>query len=269
MSPSDDELFPAAPPRKVALVVEYDGTMYAGFQLQANACTIQGELEQAIARLTQERVRIHGAGRTDAGVHALGQVAAFTTGSCLPCDTLVKGLNHFLPQGISVREAYDVPLAFDPRRHARSRTYRYTILSHATPSPLRERYAYRMAEPLDHQAMSVALRWLEGTHDFGPLSGPVPAGKSTVRHIMSTALCKDNDLVYFEVEGNAFLPHQMRRIAGLLVAVGTGRASPEAACAIMSGHTSPDLARRASVTLPAHGLCLMKVKYEDFPPNAY
>ena len=257
-----------AAPRTVALIVEYDGTRYAGFQLQANAPTVQGELERAIARLTLASARVHGAGRTDRGVHAQSQVATFSTGSHLPCWTLVRGVNHFLSADIAVREAYDVPPTFDPRRHARSRVYEYTFLNRIHPSPLRERYAYRVAEPLDDEAMRVALRSLEGEHDFACLSGPVPYGNSTVRNVCATRLWRKEEIVQFDVEANAFLPHQMRRIAGLLVAVGTGRLSPEGVRAIMKGHSDLWVPEKVP-TLPPQGLCLMQVNYEDFPPYGY
>ncbi len=254
--------------RKVALVVEYDGTRYAGFQVQADAPTIQGELERAIARLTLADARVYGAGRTDSGVHAMGQVVAFSTSSTLPCDTLTRGLSHFLPADIAVKAAYDVPSTFDPRRQAHSRVYRYTFLPRLTPSPLQERYAYRVAGSLDDEAMGVALRHLNGTHDFATLTGAVAAGKSTVRNVYATRLWREENLVRFEVEANAFLPHQMRRIAGLLLTVGTGHLSPEEIPSVLDGHA--DLQHMQPVaTLPPQGLCLMQVNYKDFSFNGY
>ena len=254
--------------RRVGLVLEYDGTAYAGFQAQANASTIQGELEEAIARLTLAPARVYGAGRTDAGVHALGQVAAFPTGSKLTCAALVSGLNHFLPADIAVQAAYDVPPSFDPRRHALSRVYQYTFLNRAVPSPLLERQAYRVAAPLDDGAMAVALRLVNGRHDFAALCGPVPAGKSTVRNVHSTQLWRDGEMVRFEVEANAFLPHQMRRIAGMLESVGSGWLSLEGVLTLLNGTNTPAITDHIT-TAPAQGLCLMQVKYEDFPPYAY
>jgi tRNA pseudouridine38-40 synthase len=248
--------------RNVALVLEYDGTRYGGFQLQSNATTIQEKLEQAIELLTQKAVRVHGAGRTDQGVHALGQVASFSTESELSCERLIGGLNHFLPEDIAVHAAYDVSAAFDPRRDALSRIYRYTFLQQRTRSPLGERYAYRISEPTDDEAMRVALRSLEGEHDFACLSGQVAPGKSTVRQLYATKLWSEESLMRFEVEANAFLPHQMRRIAGLLLAVGTGRLSPEGSRAMLDGHIAPGL-ETAVKTLPPQGLCLMRVNYED------
>ena len=255
-------------PRKVALMLEYDGTQYAGFQVQANALTIQGELERAIARLTLAEARVHGAGRTDQGVHAQGQVAAFSTGSALPCTALVSGLNHFLPADIAVQAAYNVPSGFDPRRHALSRVYQYAFLNRAVPSPLMERRACRVAAPLDDEAMAVSLRLLIGRHDFAPLSGALAAGKSTVRSIYAARLWREVELVRFEVEANAFLPHQMRRIAGLLLAVGSGHLSPEGVWGILDGHSNLRAMEKLA-TAPPQGLCLMQVKYEDFPPYAY
>ena len=252
--------------RNVALLVEYEGTRYGGFQLQSNAPTIQGELGRAMERLTLEPARVHGAGRTDQGVHALGQVAVFSTGSELSCERLIGGLNHFLPDDIAVHAAYDVPAGFDPRRDALSRVYRYTFLQQGIRSPLGERYAYRVSEPTDDEAMRVALRSLEGEHDFACLSGQVTSDKSTVRRVYATKLWREDSLTRFEVEANAFLPHQMRRIAGLLLAVGVGRLSPEGSRALLDGHVAPGPEIEVT-TLPPQGLCLMRVNYEDFPPE--
>ena len=252
--------------RKVALILEYDGTRYAGFQLQSNAPTIQGELERAIGKLAMTPARVYGAGRTDSGVHAKGQVAAFDTDSPLDCPALIRGLNHFLPEDVAVKGAYDVQATFDPRRHASSRLYTYTILNRDTPSPLWERYACRVAGYLDMEAMGTAMRCLEGEHDFALLGGPVAHGQSTVRNIINARLWQEGELVHYEIEGNAFLPHQMRRIAGLLVAIGKGRLSIDTVPGTLEGRVNPW--RTGKVTsMPPHGLCLTQVKYKDFPPD--
>lgn len=254
--------------RTVALLVEYDGTRYAGFQLQARGPTVQGELESAIARLTLTPTRVRGAGRTDSGVHAKGQVVAFSTASTLPCTAMVSGLNHFLPVDIAVQAAHDVRSGFDPRRHAKSRTYRYTILKRATRSPFWERYAYRVTEPLDEESMRRTLKLFEGVHDFAAFSGPVASGRSTVRQVYATRLWCQNNLIRFEMEATAFLPHQVRRIVGVLVAAGTGRISPKEVSDALEG--GGDRARLSvAPTVPPQGLCLMQVKYEDFPPNGH
>ncbi|MBI2171216.1 MAG: tRNA pseudouridine(38-40) synthase TruA [Chloroflexi bacterium] len=254
------------PCRNIALVVEYDGTGYSGFQLQRNATSIQGELERAVAGLTQEPTRMRGAGRTDAGVHARGQVVAFLTTTALPCETIVKGVNSFLPMGIAVQKAYDVPLGFDPRRHARSRVYRYTILRRDRPSPLNERYAHRVAVGLDVEAMKMALALLHGSHDFAALGGSTGPGRSTVREVFSARLWQEDELLHIEIEANAFLPHQMRRTAGMLASVGAKRLSLEGVKAILEGHAGPEH-RKLMPTLPPQGLCLMEVRYKDFPPH--
>ncbi|MBI4340295.1 MAG: tRNA pseudouridine(38-40) synthase TruA [Chloroflexi bacterium] len=247
------------------MVLEYDGTNYAGFQLQANAPTIQGEMEKAVACLSRERVRVQGAGRTDAGVHAQGQMAAFATASNLPCEVVRRGLNHYLPPDIAVQAAYDVPLSFDVRRHAVSRVYRYTILNKATSSPLLARFAARVKEPLDAKAMGLALALLHGEHDFALLASSPGPGKSTVREVFNTRLWQEDKLIHVEVEANAFLPHQMRRTAGLLVSFGAGRISLEEVAALLDGHADCSVARWAP-TMPSRGLCLTQVKYKDVPP---
>lgn len=251
--------------RRIALIVEYDGTGYSGFQYQKAAATIQQRLEEALAHLTQARVRVHGAGRTDAGVHAKGQVVAFDTESTLPRSTFVSGLNHFLPADIAVQRAFSVDRTFDPRQRAKSRVYRYTLLRRRTPSPLRERYAYRVSRPMDVDAMRIALKSLEGRHDFVRLSTAVEKGKSTVRHVVATRLWEEGELVQFEVEANAFLPHQMRRIAGLLISVGTHKMPLQAVPAVVQGCPGEEYVQQIPTVSP-QGLCLMDVRYEEFPP---
>ncbi len=253
---------------KAALIVEYDGTRYHGFQDQPELGTVQFEIESAIERLTSEKVRVRAAGRTDSGVHAKGQVVAFSTGNMLPSPKLISGLNHFLPQDIAIKEAYHTNSGFDPRRHAVSRLYEYAIINSQWRSPLRERYAARVQEQLDEVAMSRALKYLEGVHDFVNFSGPVSPGMSTIRNIWSTSVQRKDDIVRLKVEANAFLPNQMRRIAGLLVAVGTRRVLAEGALETLEGTIDPwssGLAR----TMAPQGLCLMQVNYKDFPPNGY
>ena len=192
--------------RRIGLVIEYDGTGYAGFQRQANAPSIQEELENAIESLTTVRATVRGAGRTDAGVHALAQVVAFDTESVLPTERVVAGLNHYLGEQIAVRAAYDVPLSFDPRRHARARVYRYRLLEGHTPSPLRRGVTHRVARGLDTEAMHLAATGLVGEHDLRAFSGPQPSGKSFVRRMTRATVSRDKDEVVVELEGNAFSP---------------------------------------------------------------
>lgn len=246
-------------------MVEYDGARYCGFQLQTSAPTVQGELETAVAQLTGDPARVQGASRTDSGAHASGQVVALSTRSTLPIQTFVGGLNAYLPPDIAAREAHQVDPRFDPRRDATSRVYRYTIINRRARSPVWEHWAHHVTEPLDIEAMSVALRSLEGIHDFAPFCGRVPAGQRTVRRMMATRVWQEEERVLVEIEANAFLPGQVRRTVGALLQVGTGRLSPEAIGAMANGRSN----RLATEAKPAKGLCLLRVNYKDFPPHEY
>ena len=196
---------------RLALVVEYEGTAYHGFQYQVNACSIQEEIEEAIQRVTGERLRVRGAGRTDAGVHAMGQVVAFDTGSSHPPSIMVSALNAHLPDDIGVRAAYRVRNDFDPRRDAISRTYRYTILNGPSPSPLLRRTAHHVRGRLDVGRMDEASQQFVGTHDFARFATTLDeAERSTYRRIYETAVTRKRDIVAFEVKGSSFLPLRAR-----------------------------------------------------------
>lgn len=249
---------------RLALIVEYEGTAYHGFQSQANAPSIQEEIEKAIGNLTGELVRVKGAGRTDAGVHARGQVVAFDTESEHSPETFVKAMNHYLPEDIAVRQAHRVRDDFDPRRHAVSRTYRYTVVRSPTPSPLMQRQACMVDEALDVPSMRGAARMLEGEHDFRRFAGPLEReGASTIRRIDAASIIEDGNILKFDFVGNAFLPHQVRRMAGALLDVGRGRIKISDFEKIVAGKCGEAVAH----SLPPQGLCLMKVTYPDFPPK--
>ena len=243
---------------RVALIVEYDGTEYHGFQYQTNAPSIQEELEKAIASFTGERVRVRAAGRTDAGVHATGQVVAFDTTSAHGLETVVQAINYYLPGDIAVKAAYHVSETFDPRRDALSRMYRYTVLNRATPSPLGRRTACLVSGPLDVSKMQEASKRLVGVHDFCRFSGPLEnRNASTIRHIYEANVNRAGEIVEFEVLGNAFLPHQVRRMAGSLVNVGRDGLSVDEFTLMVDGGNTGAVAP----SLPPAGLCLMKVTY--------
>lgn len=242
--------------RRIALLLEYDGTAYRGSQYQENGPSIQAELEAAINNLTAERVRAAFAGRTDAGVHALGQVAAFDTASRLAPAEFVRGLNHFLPEDIAVVDAAGVPEAFNPRRDARSRLYRYRIINRPERSPLERNRAWHVPKPLDVAAMAQAARLLEGTHDFAAFAGPYEG--STVRTLRRCDVTASGQHVVIEAEAQAFLPHQVRRLAGPLVDVGLGRAGAAAVRRWLE-EAKPSSAGPAA---PAHGLYLVRVEYD-------
>jgi len=244
---------------RMALVVEYDGTGYCGSQLQAEHPTVQSELEKALSSLTGERVRVSMTSRTDAGVHARGQVVSFRTDAGLPLEAFVHGSNHYLPDDIAVRSAHKVPLAFDPRRMAASREYTYTMLNSGTRSPLTARFAHRIAANLDCAAMVRACEALVGVHDFASFASEIGGEpeKSTVRHVFHAGVQRNGELVVFSIAANAFVRHQVRSTAGALVQVGLGKMRAEEFGRLLEIR-QPGL---AGPTLPACGLCLERVTY--------
>lgn len=203
------------------LVVEYDGTAYHGFQWQPNVPTVQGVLEDALARVTGQRVRVVGAGRTDAGVHALGQVVSCNLARSYDPGALQRALNGVLPPDVAVVEAAWVAPGFHARFSARSRVYRYLIVNRDAPSPLRRGYTWHVREPLAVERMDAAVRRLVGRRDLAVFTGP--GARSTVRDVLRAGCWRDDDTVVVEVEANAFLPHMMRHLVGALVQVGRGR----------------------------------------------
>ncbi len=247
--------------RKIALVLEYDGTAYAGMQFQKNAPTVQAVVEEAVLALTGAAVRVKAAGRTDAGVHAKGQVTVFETTSELPDERFHSGLNHYLPNDVAVKAAYSVGKDFDPRRDATARVYRYTLLNRKGRSPLRRAFAYHVPLPLDIAAMHQALASVEGERDFACFSGYVEASKSTVRRLMRTEVWREGDEVHLELEGNSFLPQQVRRMAAAVLEVGLGKMT----IAGFQVMTESSIRGIAALVLPAHGLCLREVHYKEFP----
>ena len=243
---------------KIVLIMEYDGTRYHGFQFQAELPTIQGETEKAIWKLTGERIRVIAASRTDAGVHARGQVASFRTGSHLPPQTFVKGLNYYLPQDIAIKAAYKVENSFNVRRDAISREYNYYILNSPTRAPLRQGFSYHIDRPLDIEAMNRACQALIGEHDFASFATCLEAGlKSTIRRVYQASVKKESEVAIFNMVANSFLPHQVRNTVGALIKVGLGKMSIDEFYSIIEAK-KPGL---AEPTVPAHGLCLFKVNY--------
>jgi len=243
---------------KIVLIVEYDGTRYHGFQLQANQPTIQRELEEALWKLAGERVRVLAASRTDAGVHAKGQVVSFRTKSLHSPETFIKALNYYLPKDIAVKAAHRVKDSFNVRRHAVSREYNYYILNSLTRSPLKERFYYLVPGHLDVEAMNRACQVLIGEHDFASFVGSSEvAVKSTVRRVYRAEMRKDGELVIFNMVANSFLMHQVRNTVGTLIRVGRGEMSGDEFYSILEAK-KPGL---AWPTAPARGLCLMQVNY--------
>lgn len=243
---------------RVVLIIEYDGRCYHGSQLQAGPATIQGEIERAVRGLTGERCRIATASRTDAGVHARGQVVSFRTDSLLPEQTLVKGINYYLPRDIAVKAAYRVADSFDVRRNAVSREYNYYILNGLTRSPIWRGFSHLVGEHLDIEAINEACQALLGEHDLASFASRIGVEKKcTVRYVYRAVMERQGELAVFNMVANSFLPHQVRNTIGLLIKVGLGRVSASEFCSIIEARV-PGL---AGPMAPACGLCLMRVNY--------
>src|SRR5688500_1805010 len=242
-------------------VIEYDGTAFAGSQVQPNARTVQGELEKALNRLIGEAVRVHLAGRTDAGVHATGQVAAFCyrraprRGGGLP--ELQQRLNAALPPDLAVRSLRAARPGFDPRREARWRVYRYRILMNGARHPLERYRTLEIDDRIDVEAMAAAAARMVGERDFAALGSHVRG--RTVRHLAEVRVTRRGDLVEVRVTANAFLRRMVRSMVAILLAVGQQRLAPEAVDGLLDGN------RRAmhGQAAPPHGLTLERVIYES------
>jgi tRNA pseudouridine38-40 synthase len=246
--------------RNVALRIQYDGTDFVGSQWQNNGRSVQGELEGAWEQLTQERRRVNMAGRTDAGVHALGQVANVRTETELDLATIGRGMNAILPEDVAVLTAWDVPHDFHARHTAIRRDYRFLIDNGPVASPLLRRHAIHNARHLEIAPMQTALETLLGSHDFAAFAGGQQEG-STIRTCYRAG-CETIDLwgqavIAVDLAANAFLRHMVRNIVGTLLMVGEGKLDAEGFATILAGGDR----RKAGRTAPAHGLYLMSVSY--------
>jgi tRNA pseudouridine38-40 synthase len=251
---------------RIKLTVEYDGTEYVGWQSQANAPSIQSELAKALKALLGEEVEPVAAGRTDSGVHAMGQVVAFSTEKALPLKAYWMGLNGLLPPDISVVKAEEVPADFDPRRWASGKRYRYLVSNRRARSPLRRRTHWELFSPLDVEAMAAEAPLLLGRHDFSAFRAADCQAKHAVRELTSLSVSgKSGDEIVFEVAGTAFLKHMVRNIVGSLVHIGKGRRPSGWLASVLE---AKDRAQ-AGPTAPAHGLCLVEVFYDRRPPAAF
>ena len=242
---------------KIALVVEYEGTRYHGFQWQASGPTIQDELEWAIRKLDNKASRVVAASRTDAGVHAKGQVVSFWTRSTLSESTLVKALNCHLPADIAVKAACKVDANFNVRRDALSRVYNYYILDSDTPSPLSRNFALFLPRQLDIEAMNETCYIIKGEHDFISFAGSLDGIRDTVRTIYEAEVRRRAKFVVFHVVANSFLRHQVRNIVGLLIRLGLGKKNVDYFRSVMEAKTLG----LAGPAVPPCGLYLMKVNY--------
>lgn len=238
-------------------VVEYDGTGYHGSQFQANALTIQEATEQALAKVSQEHVHIRFAGRTDAGVHATGQVVDFWTTWRHSVADLQRAWNAVLPADIVIRQLRPAPPDFHSRHSARSRIYRYSIWNQPIRSPHHRRTHWHVKQRLDAERMAEAGQVLVGEHDFRAFGAPMQPDGPTVRRVERVAVWRETDEVFVEIEANAFLRRMARRIVAALASVGQGRLTRDELAGILR---SADPARFQGAA-PAHGLCLIRVEY--------
>jgi tRNA pseudouridine38-40 synthase len=242
---------------RFAVGVEYDGSGYAGWQQQEEAPSVQRELAAALSRVLNHSVEVTAAGRTDAGVHARGQVAHFDTIAERTERALVLGANTLMPPGISLRWARSVAEHFHARYSAEARTYRYCILNRWSRSALAVGRAAFVHRRLDVDRMQAATAYLVGTHDFSALRAAECQARSPVRNLSGLVVRRVGDFVLLEVTANAFLHHMVRNIAGLLMHIGHGEADPAFAAEVLAGRDR----RRAPATAPAGGLYLWRVHY--------
>jgi len=241
----------------ILLTIAYDGTNYSGWQVQPNGLAVQQVVEDALLKLLGERVQVRSSGRTDAGVHARGMAAAFTTGRNIPLRAFVEGTNRYLPDDISVQDACFVPSTFRPIADALAKHYRYTILNSAVRSPLDRFYSWQVRESLDISAMVEAAGYFIGRHDFAAFRASNCVARTTVRRMDAVDISEREGFIIIDVTGQGFLKYMVRVMAGTLVDIGRGRFVPEHVRRLLL-----DLDRKkAGVTAPACGLCLMKVFY--------
>jgi tRNA pseudouridine38-40 synthase len=243
--------------RTIKLTIEYDGANYAGWQTQPNGMAVQQVIEEAMLQLLGEQVRLRSSGRTDAGVHARAMVASFTTSRELPTQAFVGGVNRFLPPDIAILSASEVPTGFKAIRDARSKQYRYTIYNGQVRSPLRRLYSWHVREPLNLDAMEDAARRFVGRHDFAAFRASNYATKTSVRRIDVVTINREGEMLTIDVTGEGFLKNMVRIMAGTLVDIGRGRFAPEHIDMLLR---DPER-KKAGVTAPACGLCLIRVTY--------
>ncbi|MEW6143213.1 MAG: tRNA pseudouridine(38-40) synthase TruA [Chloroflexota bacterium] len=242
---------------KIALVVEYNGKRYHGFEWQEGLPTIQRELEEAIRQTTGEQRRVIAASRTDAGVHARGQVVSFWTDSRLSILVIQRALNAHLPDDIAVLSAHRIPESFSVRGDAVSRQYNYSILNRPCRSPLALDLAYFVARELNVEAMNEACSLLTGRHDFSSFATSWEEDRDPARTVFEARAERVGDMVDFKIVANSFLPHQVRNTVGLLIRLGLGNISFNDFSQIMEAKRPG----QAGPTAPAKGLCLTKIDY--------
>jgi len=243
--------------RNIKLIIEYDGKSFNGWQKQPTKLNIQGEIERAIGEITGEEIKLIGSGRTDAGVNALGQTANFKTNSNIPIEKIPLALNSKLKKSIVIVSAEEVDDSFHSRYNVKSKTYRYTINNSQNGSAIYRDMEYHFPIKLDVKKMKEAAKLFEGEHDFKGFKASGTSSKSSVRTIYKADVKQDGDRIYIELTGNGFLYNMVRIISGTLLDVGLGKIDVNDIPEIIDSKDR----KRAGKTLPAHGLCLVKVEY--------
>ena len=243
--------------RNIKLDIEYDGKSFNGWQKQPNKLNIQGEIEKAIEEITGEKIDLIASGRTDAGVHSLGQVANFKTNSTIDVEKIPYAINSKLKKSIVIKSAEEVPERFHSRYSVHSKTYRYTINNSKFGTALYRDMEYHFPIELDEKKMQKAAKFFEGEHDFKAFKASGTSSKSSVRTIYKATVERKDDRVIIELTGNGFLYNMVRIIAGTLIDVGIGKIKPEEVKEIIEKKER----KNAGKTLPARGLCLLKVDY--------
>ncbi len=243
--------------KRILLIVAYDGTEYCGWQIQPNGITVEEVLNRELTHLLHEEIRVIGASRTDAGVHALGNVAVFDTETRIPADKISFALNQSLPEDIVVQQSKEVPLNFHPRHCDSRKTYEYRILNRAMRDPNCRRNTYFYHWELDTDAMQEAASYLVGEHDFQSFCSPATEAETTVRTIYALTVEKEGDLITIRITGNGFLYNMVRIIAGTLLEVGNGKRKPEEIAEILEKKDRS----AAGPTAPACGLTLMEIAF--------
>jgi tRNA pseudouridine38-40 synthase len=243
--------------RTLKLTLAYDGTRFVGWQRQAKGDSVQGLLEEALARFEGASVTLHGAGRTDAGVHALGQVASVTVHFDHDVAMLQRALNAQLPPDVRVLAVAEMDETFHARFSARSKTYQYRIRNTAVSDPFDRHYVWHLPEPLNLGAMERAADSLVGTHDFTAFQSSGSGTSESTRTITRSVWCDTRGLLAYEISGDGFLRHMVRAIVGTLVEIGRGRREPATMAALLERRPRAE----AGATAPAHGLFLLHVDY--------
>jgi tRNA pseudouridine38-40 synthase len=244
--------------KRIKLVVAYDGTNYHGWQVQDNGITIEEVLNRTISELVQEDIKVIGASRTDAGVHACGNVAVFDTESRIPGDKFSFALNQRLPEDIRIQESCEVDADFHPRYADTVKTYEYNILNRRFELPSKRLYAAFCYYPMDIERMNQAAAYLVGEHDFKSFCSAGAQVQTTVRTIYAVNVTKEDDMVHIRITGNGFLYNMVRIIAGTLMQVGTGLMEPEQVKEILEARDRS----KAGPTAVAKGLTLVEIRYE-------